>query len=103
MPLTRHRSQELNISGTFFTSTLAKTSQYEALQSSHVVLQKPMHTLRVTVWCSLWSGGIIGLYFCQNDEGVTSTVNGKTHIYCTMITDFFVAALHDIDGKGDYF
>ena len=32
-----------------------------------VVLQKLMHLLRVTVWCSLWRGGIIGPYFFENE------------------------------------
>lgn len=70
-------------------------------ENPHVVLQKPMHPLRVTVWCGLWSGGIIGPYFFQNEDGATITVNGDT--YRTMITDFFVPALHGIDVNDVWF
>ena len=32
--------------------------------------QVPLHSEKVTVWCALWSGGIIGPYFFENEEGV---------------------------------
>ena len=38
-----------------------------------VVVQKPRHPLRVTVWCGLWSGEVIGQYFFKNDNSVTTT------------------------------
>ncbi|KAI8123095.1 hypothetical protein CVS40_6188 [Lucilia cuprina] len=31
------------------------------------------HPLKVTVWCAIWSGGIIGPYFFENENGVTVT------------------------------
>ena len=34
-----------------------------------VVLQKPIHPLRVTVWYGMWSGGIIDQYFIENEDG----------------------------------
>ena len=43
--------------------------------SRHVVLQKSMNSLRVTIWCGLWSGGIIGSYFFENEEEATITVD----------------------------
>jgi len=60
-----------------------------------------MHPLRVTVWCGLWSGGIIGPYFFEDEGGATVTVNGDT--YRTMITDFFVPALDGIDVDNVWF
>ncbi|GFT01741.1 transposable element Tc3 transposase [Trichonephila clavipes] len=39
--------------------------------SKHRYIQK-----KLTVWCALWAGGIIGPYFFKNDEGRNVTVNG---------------------------
>ncbi|GFW00030.1 uncharacterized protein TNCV_3568201 [Trichonephila clavipes] len=33
-------------------------------KSKHRYIQK-----KLTVWCALWAGGIIGPYFFKNDEG----------------------------------
>ena len=63
-------------------------------ENPHMVLQKPMHPLRVTACSGLWSRGIIAPYFFENKDGATMTVNGDT--YRTMIIDFFVPALHGI-------
>ncbi|CAK9833058.1 hypothetical protein ANTRET_LOCUS9796 [Anthophora retusa] len=32
-------------------------------ENPHVIVEKPMHPQRVTVWCGFWSGGIIGPFF----------------------------------------
>jgi len=32
-------------------------------KNPNVIIKKPMHPPRVTVWCALWSGGIIGPFF----------------------------------------
>ncbi|GFW44110.1 uncharacterized protein TNCV_3854711 [Trichonephila clavipes] len=34
-----------------------------------VYVETPLHTEKLTVWCALWAGGIIGPYFFKNDEG----------------------------------
>ncbi|GFX47016.1 transposable element Tc3 transposase [Trichonephila clavipes] len=39
--------------------------------SKHRYIQK-----KLTVWCALWAGGIIGPYFFKNDEGHNVTVQG---------------------------
>ncbi|GFX48247.1 putative transposable element [Trichonephila clavipes] len=49
------------------------------------------HCKKLTVWCALWAGGIIGL----NDEGYNITVNGDR--YRTMITNFFIPELNNHD------
>ncbi|CAF4520213.1 unnamed protein product, partial [Didymodactylos carnosus] len=33
------------------------------------IQQLPMHPEKLTVWCGLWSGGIIGPFFFKNDAG----------------------------------
>ncbi|GFV35026.1 transposable element Tcb2 transposase [Trichonephila clavipes] len=41
-----------------------------------VYVETPLHPEKLTVWCALWTGGIIGPYFFKKDEGHNVTVNG---------------------------
>ncbi|GFU74346.1 DUF4817 domain-containing protein [Trichonephila clavipes] len=50
---------------------------------------------KLTVWCALWAGGIIGPYFFKNDEGHNVTVNGD--LYRAMIINFFIPELNNHD------
>ncbi|GFV75341.1 DUF4817 domain-containing protein [Trichonephila clavipes] len=34
-----------------------------------VYVETPLHPEKLTVWCALWAGGIIGPHFFKNDEG----------------------------------
>ncbi|GFX15974.1 uncharacterized protein TNCV_522811 [Trichonephila clavipes] len=34
-----------------------------------VYVETPLLPEKLTVWCALWAGGIIGPYFFKNDEG----------------------------------
>ncbi|GFT19729.1 DUF4817 domain-containing protein [Trichonephila clavipes] len=60
-----------------------------------VYVQTPLHPEKLTVWCSLWAGGIIGPYFLKNGEGHNVTVNGDR--YRAMITNFFIPELNNHD------
>ncbi|GFV79511.1 transposable element Tc3 transposase [Trichonephila clavipes] len=60
-----------------------------------VYVETPLHPEKLTVWCALWSGGIIGPYFFKNDEGHNVTVNGDR--YRAMITNFFIPELNNHD------
>ncbi|GFW92292.1 transposable element Tc3 transposase [Trichonephila clavipes] len=60
-----------------------------------VYVETPLHPEKLTVWCALWAGGIIGLYFFKNDEGHNVTVNGDR--YRAMITNFFIPELNSHD------
>ncbi|GFW08529.1 hypothetical protein TNCV_2775511 [Trichonephila clavipes] len=53
-----------------------------------VYVETPLHPEKLTVWCPLWAGGIIGPYFFKNDEGHNVPVNGDR--YRAMITNFFI-------------
>ncbi|GFS59488.1 putative DD41D transposase [Trichonephila clavipes] len=53
-----------------------------------VYVETPLHPEKLTVWCALWDGGIIGLYFFKNDEGHNVTFNGDR--YRAMVTNFFI-------------
>ncbi|GFW42217.1 putative transposable element [Trichonephila clavipes] len=37
--------------------------------NTQVYVETPLHPQKLTVWCALWAGGIIGPYFFKNDEG----------------------------------
>ncbi|GFV09516.1 transposable element Tcb1 transposase [Trichonephila clavipes] len=60
-----------------------------------VYLETPLHPEKLTVWCALWAGGIIGPYFFKNDEGHNVTVNVDR--YRAMITNFFIPELNNHD------
>ncbi|GFX01899.1 DUF4817 domain-containing protein [Trichonephila clavipes] len=57
--------------------------------SKHRYIQK-----KLTVWCALWAGGIIGPYF-KNDKDHNITVNGDR--YRAMITNVFIPELNNHD------
>ncbi|GFU27415.1 uncharacterized protein TNCV_3323281 [Trichonephila clavipes] len=60
-----------------------------------VYVETPLHPEKLTVWCALWAGGIIGPYFFKNDEGHNVTVNGDR--YRAMIINFFIPELNNHD------
>ncbi|GFU41327.1 transposase [Trichonephila clavipes] len=60
-----------------------------------VYVETPLHPEKLTVWCALLAGGIIGPYFIKNDEVHNVTVNGDR--YRAMITNFFIPELNNHD------
>ncbi|GFV92167.1 transposable element Tc3 transposase [Trichonephila clavipes] len=60
-----------------------------------VYVETPLHPEKLTFWCALWAGGIIGPYFFKNYEGHNVTVNGDR--YRAMITNFFIPELNNQD------
>ncbi|GFS72732.1 transposable element Tc1 transposase [Trichonephila clavipes] len=60
-----------------------------------VYVKTPLHPEKLTVWCALRAGGIIGPYFFKNDEGHNVIVNGDR--YRAMITNFFIPELNNHD------
>ncbi|GFV30103.1 putative DD41D transposase [Trichonephila clavipes] len=58
-----------------------------------VYVETPLHPEKLTVWCALWAGGIIGQYFFKNDEDHNVTVNGDRNR--AMITNFFIPELNN--------
>ncbi|GFX34664.1 otoferlin [Trichonephila clavipes] len=60
-----------------------------------VYVETPLHPEKLTLWCALWAGGIIGPYFFKNDEGHNITVNGDR--YRAMITNFFIPEMNNHD------
>ncbi|GFV71091.1 transposase [Trichonephila clavipes] len=71
----------------------------EANPQVHV--ETPLHPEKLTVLCTLYTGGIIGPYFFKNDEGHNVTVNGDR--YRAMITNFFIPELNNHDVQALWF
>ncbi|CAH1991124.1 unnamed protein product [Acanthoscelides obtectus] len=63
--------------------------------------EQPMHPQKVTVWCALWSKGIIGPYIFENAAGDAVTVNYERHH--VMIEDYFLPQLEGMDMDDVYF
>ncbi|GFV32840.1 putative DD41D transposase [Trichonephila clavipes] len=66
-----------------------------------VYVETPLHPEKLTVWCALWAGGIIGSYFFKNDEGHNVTVTDDR--YRAMITNFFTPELNNHDAQELWF
>ncbi|GFY34411.1 putative DD41D transposase [Trichonephila clavipes] len=66
-----------------------------------VYVETPLHPEKLTVWCALWAGGILGPYFFKNDEGHNFTVNGDR--YTAMITNFLNPELNNHDVQERWF
>jgi len=60
-------------------------------------MEKPMHLQRVTVWCDFWSGGIIGPFFFENEQGAAVTVNGER--YRAMLNEFLLPKFEEEDKR----
>ncbi|GFY34332.1 paramyosin [Trichonephila clavipes] len=66
-----------------------------SVANPQVYVETPLHPEKLTVWCALWAGGIIGPYFFKNDEGHNVTVNGDR--YRAILTNFFIPELNNHD------
>ncbi|GFX79866.1 putative transposase [Trichonephila clavipes] len=59
---------------------LQEESAVKSEANPRVYVETPLHPEKLTVWCALWAGGIIGPYFFKNDEGHNVTVNARATI-----------------------
>ena len=64
-------------------------------RSISVIIEKPMHPQRVTVWYGFWYGGIIGPFFFENEQGAAVTVNGER--YRVMLNEFLFPKIEEDD------
>ena len=60
-----------------------------------------MHPEKLTAWCGLWSGGIIGPFFFKNDAEATVTANGIR--YRAMINQVLFLKINGIDADDIWF
>lgn len=69
--------------------------RYWGLDNPQQIEEREMHPQRVTVWCGFWSGGIIGPFFFEDDNGNALTVNGER--YRSMINERLFPVLEGMD------
>ena len=70
-------------------------------ENPKMIIEKPLYSQRVTVWCGFWAVGIIGPYFFENETEAAILVNGLR--YRTMINEFLWPELKDMDVDDVYF
>ena len=72
-----------------------------AEENPREIMETRMHPLKVTVWCGLWAGGVIGPYFFEDANGNAVTVNGDR--YRTMLNNFLWHEVEHIDVQNMWF
>lgn len=70
-------------------------------QNPHETVERPTKPPKLNVWCGLFSGGVIGPYFFENDEGQTVTTTGPR--YQSMIEECLWPELEDVDVDNTWF
>lgn len=67
-----------------------------ATENPRVTHEVSLHPKRVTVWCALWAGGVMGPFFFEDAEDESAlTVNGER--YRDMLVSFFWPLLEEMD------
>jgi hypothetical protein len=56
-----------------------------------VIIQKPLHSTHVTIWCAVSAHGILGPYFIEDEEGDALTVTQER--YRDMVFGLFLQDL----------
>lgn len=75
--------------------------RYWAESNPHVIHEAPLHPEKITVWCGLHAGGVIGPYFFVDENDRHVTVNGNR--YRDMINDYFWPQLNGMDSDDMWF
>ena len=60
--------------------------RYWAPANPRELHEKPLHSIKVNVWCGVASFGVIGLYFFEDEQGRAVTTNA--HRYNMMLRNF---------------
>jgi hypothetical protein len=68
-----------------------QNSRFWSTKNPRDVHQRTSYPSRVTVWCGVTAGRIIGPYFFENAEGKAETVNGER--YRRMVEEFLIPEL----------
>ena len=56
-----------------------QTTRFLGFERPDVVVQKPLHSARVTIWCAVSGHGILGPYFVEDDAQNLITVNQERY------------------------
>ena len=70
--------------------------RYWSAANPHELHQRPNYDPKVTVWCAVWSRGVIGPYFFEDEDGKAITVTSQR--YTEMINKFMSPNLSPNNG-----
>ena len=70
-------------------------------ENSNVIIEKLMHSQRVTVWCGFWYGGINLPFFIENEQGAAVTVNSER--FRAMLNEFLSSKIEEDDVDNIWF
>ena len=70
--------------------------QHWSAANPHELHQRPTYDPEVTIWCAVWSRGVIGHYFFEDEDGKAITVTLQH--YTEMINEFLSANLPSNNG-----
>lgn len=56
-----------------------QTTRFLGFDKPDVIIQKPLHSARVTIWCAVSAHGVIGPYFIEDDDGTPLTVTQERY------------------------
>ena len=84
-----------------FTSVNKQNCRIWGSENPHVVMKKSMHPQRETIWCGFWSGGIIGPFFFEKEQGAAIIVNGER--YRAMLNEFLLLKFEEEDTDDIWF
>lgn len=73
--------------------------RYWSANDPHELLEKPLHSEKVTVWCAMSSRAIVGPYFFEDDNGRTVRVNSER--YADMLATFGLPGIDRYDSDGE--
>ena len=65
----------------------------QGTEAPHAYIEKPTYPKRDTVWCGFWSRSIIGIFFCEYEQGEPVTVNGDR--YRPMLKEFMFTKIEE--------
>lgn len=68
-------------------------SRYWDLENPDFHTEVPLHSPRVSAWAAIWSQGIIGPFFFEDEHGATATVTSDR--YVQMLETQFLPAIQD--------
>ena len=74
--------------------------RYWSPENPRELYQRPLHALRVTVWCALSRVSIIGPWFLEENEQAVSVTSDR---YVNMINECFLPALNQMGVENVWF
>jgi len=70
--------------------------RYWSAANPHELHKRPTYDPKVTVWCAVWSRGVIGPYFFEDEDGKAIKVTSQ--LYTEMINEFLYSNLPPKNG-----